>query len=118
LPTVHAGRSSGARVACRCAGPAGATGVVALAFPVHPPGRPDRSRLSEVAAVTVPLLVVQGDRDAFGSPPGEFFADDGRRLVTVAGADHSLRQNTDAVAGAVVQFLGELAGQIDASRAG
>ena len=62
VPFVHAGRSSGARVACRCAGPAGAAAVVALAFPVHPPGRPEKSRVDELHAVSVPLLVVQGDR--------------------------------------------------------
>ncbi|MBV9592925.1 MAG: alpha/beta hydrolase, partial [Actinobacteria bacterium] len=66
---VNAGRSSGARVACRTAGVLGAVGVVALAFPVHPPGRPEKNRLDELDQPQVPVLVVQGDRDAFGQPP-------------------------------------------------
>jgi hypothetical protein len=69
-PLVQGGRSNGARVACRTAGDAGARAVVALAFPLHPPGRPERSRLEELraAAECVPVLVVNGDRDPFGVP--------------------------------------------------
>lgn len=76
------GRSAGARVACRTAEAVGADAVLCLAFPVHPPGRPERSRLAELTAVRVPVLVVQGDRDAFGVPPG---------AVLVPGADHGFR---------------------------
>jgi len=61
------GRSSGARVACRTAVELGAAGVVALAFPLHPPGRPEKSRDAELRT-GVPTLVVNGDRDAFGVP--------------------------------------------------
>ena len=92
-PVVVGGRSSGARVACRTAAATGAVGVVALAFPLYPPGRPDRSRLDELdtpAAAGVPLLVVQGTRDAFGGaadvPPAI-----GRTVVAVEAADHSFR---------------------------
>lgn len=83
------GRSAGARVAVRtaAAGPVPAAGVVALAFPLHPPGRPERSRAGELAAVGVPLLVVQGDRDPFGRP-AEFPA--GVDVRVVPGADHAL----------------------------
>jgi hypothetical protein len=56
--------------------------VLCLAFPLHPPGRPERSRLDELTAVQVPVLVVQGDRDAFGVPPG---------AVLVPGADHGFK---------------------------
>src|SRR5256884_551429 len=70
LPLILGGRSSGARVACRTARSLGARGVVALAFPLHPPGRPDRSRADELDT-GVPTLVVNGDRDPFGMPePG------------------------------------------------
>lgn len=101
---VHAGRSSGARVACRCAGTAGAAAVVALAFPVHPPGRPEKSRVEELAAVRVPLLVVQGDRDAFGQPPTDLFDGVTRALVRVRG-DHALKAAPGEVGAAVAAFL-------------
>ena len=85
---VVGGRSAGARVACRTALATGARGVVALAFPLHPPGRPDRSRADELANAGVPTLVVQGTRDSFGGP-GEFPA--GTELRPVDGADHGFR---------------------------
>ncbi|MDT4973336.1 MAG: uncharacterized protein QOG22_3479 [Pseudonocardiales bacterium] len=99
-PLVAAGRSSGARVACRTATASGAIAVVALAFPVHPPGRPDKSRLDELALPTVPVLVVQGDRDAFGMPPPDL-----AELVVIEGGDHSLKKDPKAVASAVVDFV-------------
>lgn len=105
LPVIHGGRSSGARVACRCAAATGAAGVIALAFPTHPPGRPDRSRADELAAVTVALLVVQGERDAFGLPPPELFDGRDRILVRVPRADHSLKNAGPVAAEAVLDFL-------------
>ena len=99
LPLVVGGRSSGARVACRTAAETGAVAVLCLAFPLHPPGRPEKSRLGELDAVTVPTLVVQGERDPFGLPP----AGPGRTVVTVAGA-HSLR-SSGTVAAAVGDWL-------------
>ncbi|HZB74960.1 MAG TPA: alpha/beta family hydrolase [Solirubrobacteraceae bacterium] len=85
-PLFVGGRSAGARVACRTAGAAGAAGVLCLAFPVHPPGRPEKTRLAELDAVGVPVLVIQGDRDPFGMPPEA----PGREVVVVPGT-HSLR---------------------------
>ncbi|MFT4263948.1 MAG: hydrolase [Nocardioides sp.] len=67
-PLVVGGRSAGARSACRTAASLGAAGCLALAFPLHPPGRPERSRLDELAGAGVPTLVVQGGRDPFGTP--------------------------------------------------
>lgn len=81
-PLVVGGRSAGARVACRTAEEVGASAVLCLAFPLHPPGRPERSRLEELTAVQVPVLVVQGDRDPFGMPPG---------ATVIPGADHGFR---------------------------
>jgi predicted alpha/beta-hydrolase family hydrolase len=104
LAAVHGGRSAGARVACRTAAESGAAGIVALAFPVHPPGRPEKSRLDELALPRVPVLVVQGDRDAFGMPTKARR----RRLVVIAGADHSLRKSPAAVGAAVVEFVDSL----------
>jgi len=103
LPTVHCGRSSGARVACRTAAETGAAAVIALAFPEHPPGRPERSRLDELATPAVPVLVVQGDRDPFGMPPEA----PGRRVVVVEGGDHSLRRGRAVIEAAVTEFLAE-----------
>ncbi|HWE34326.1 MAG TPA: alpha/beta family hydrolase [Solirubrobacteraceae bacterium] len=103
LRLIAGGRSSGARVACRTAADAGAAAVLCLAFPVHPPGRPDRSRLSELDAVTVPTLVVQGQRDPFGMPPPK----PPLRAVTTVSGNHSLRA-TAAVRDAVGAWLTEL----------
>jgi predicted alpha/beta-hydrolase family hydrolase len=89
-PLVVGGRSAGARVACRTATAVGAIGVVALAFPLHPPGRPETSRLDELTGAGVATLVVQGDRDAFGGP--EVFPKDGPFVLRrVPFADHSMR---------------------------
>lgn len=90
VPLVLGGRSAGARVACRTAGTLRASGVVALAFPLHPPGRPDRSRSAELVEAGVPALVLQGGRDPFGTPE-EVRAVLGAAPCSVrevAGADH------------------------------
>jgi uncharacterized protein len=90
-PFVLGGRSAGARSAARCAGRLGAAGCLALAFPLHPPGRPDSSRLGELQAVLdegVPTLVVQGERDSMGRP--EEFPDT-TELAVVPAADHGFR---------------------------
>ncbi|WP_405006086.1 hydrolase [Kitasatospora purpeofusca] len=67
-PLVVGGRSAGARVACRTGAATGAAGVVALAFPLHPPGKPERSRAEELLGTGLPTLVVQGAADPFGGP--------------------------------------------------
>ena len=87
-PLVLGGRSAGARSACRTASRVGADAVVALAFPLHPPGRPDKTRVDELEGVVVPTLVVQGERDVFGRP--EEFPED-IELTVVPGADHAMR---------------------------
>lgn len=87
-PLVLGGRSAGARSAARTARHLGASGVLALSFPLHPPGRPERSRLPELTGAGVPAVVVQGAADPFGRP-AEFPAD--VRVVPVAFADHALK---------------------------
>ena len=82
-------------------------GVVALAFPVHPPGRPESSRLGELDAVPVPVLVVQGERDPFGMPPRRR----GRKVVVVPGADHSLKVHLAEICDAVVSFVTSTVGR-------
>ncbi|HEX5622641.1 MAG TPA: alpha/beta family hydrolase [Solirubrobacteraceae bacterium] len=104
LALVTGGRSSGARVACRTAAATGAAGVLCLAFPVHPPGRPEKSRLDELDAVSVPVLIVQGASDPFGMPPEA----PGRTVVTVPG-NHSLTGDLDTLRGAVGDWLRTLA---------
>jgi predicted alpha/beta-hydrolase family hydrolase len=100
LPLVVGGRSAGARVACRTAADSGAIAVLCLAFPLHPPGRPEKSRQPELNAVQVPTLVVQGERDPFGMPAGNAT----RKVVTVPG-NHGLKADLEAVAGAVREWL-------------
>jgi predicted alpha/beta-hydrolase family hydrolase len=100
LPLIVGGRSLGARVACRTVEAVGAAGVLCLAFPLHPPGKPEQTRLAELEAVRVPTLVVQGERDPFGIPP----AGPTREVVTVDG-DHALKRDLDAVAAAVRAWL-------------
>jgi predicted alpha/beta-hydrolase family hydrolase len=92
LSLVVGGRSSGARVACRTAADAGARGVLALAFPLHPPGRPERTRAEELLDVGVPVVVVQGDRDAFGTASDIAALDiTGVQVQAASASDHALR---------------------------
>ena len=98
-PVFVGGRSAGARVACRTAAEVGAAAVLCLAFPLHPPGRPEKRRLEELDAVELPTLVVQGERDPFGLPP----AGPNRTVVTVPGT-HSLR-SSGTVAAVVRDWL-------------
>lgn len=90
-PLVVGGRSAGARSATRTASALGAAGCLALSFPLHPPGRPEKSRLEELRGAGVPTLVVQGEQDTMGRP--EEFPDDLERVdfVVVPGADHGLK---------------------------
>jgi predicted alpha/beta-hydrolase family hydrolase len=100
LPLITGGRSSGARVACRTAADTGAAAVLCLAFPLHPPGRPEKTRLPELEAVRVPVLIVQGASDPFGMPP----EGPGRSVVPVKG-NHSLSGDMQAVGDAIREWL-------------
>ena len=111
-PLLLAGKSSGARVACRIASAAGAAGVACLGFPLHPPGRPERSRADELLGAGVPVLVVQGSRDTFGTAADLRAIHD--HVHEVAGGDHSFvprkadgrtaRECLDEVAGVVAAW--------------
>ena len=109
LRLVTGGRSSGARVACRTAAATGAAGVLCLAFPLHPPQRnpeaPRKTRLPELEAVDVPVLVVQGENDRFGMPEPA----DGRQVVVVQG-DHGLKKDHAKIADAVAVWLARVLG--------
>jgi predicted alpha/beta-hydrolase family hydrolase len=109
VPLIQGGRSNGARVACRTAAAVGARGVIALAFPLHPPGHPERSRVEELRGARragVAVLVVNGDRDPFGIPGAE----DADRVVVLGGETHALSRNPVAVQAAVAQWLTEVLG--------
>jgi predicted alpha/beta-hydrolase family hydrolase len=86
LPVISGGRSAGARVACRTATELGAAAVLALSFPLHPPGKPEKSRAGELLGAGVPTLVVQGGNDPFGKP--EEFPEGAHELVEVPYGDH------------------------------
>lgn len=100
-PIVVGGRSSGARVACRTATSVGALGCLALAFPLHPPWRPEQSRFPELQESGVPTLVVQGDRDQFGTAKNFPELPSQIRIATVLDADHefAVRRGTGRTAG-------------------
>jgi uncharacterized protein len=111
LPLLVGGRSLGARVACRTSAATGAIAVLCLAFPLQPPRRAAQaaspSRLPELDEVTLPMLVVQGERDSFGIPPATAH----RTVVQVPG-DHSLRTDVQAVAAAVQGWLPPVVAQV------
>ncbi|MFF4959419.1 alpha/beta hydrolase family protein [Streptomyces sp. NPDC001222] len=113
LPVVAGGRSAGARVACRTAADLGAVAVLALSFPLHPPGRPEKSRADELLGAGVPTLVVQGGRDPFGGP--EEFPQGSYEIVEVPYADHGFavpkraelgqEQALEIITGAVTKWV-------------
>jgi predicted alpha/beta-hydrolase family hydrolase len=100
LPLILGGRSSGARVACRTAPALGAAGVLALAFPLHPPGKPEKSRAAELPT-TIPTLVLNGDRDPFGVPRPTPSVE----VAIRPGAVHDLRKNVTETAALAITWL-------------
>ncbi len=101
VPLVQGGRSNGARVACRTAKAVGAVGVIALAFPLRPPARPDRSREDELRAAGTRVLVINGDRDPFGIPAPDAMTS----VVVLAGETHALSRNPGSAGRAVAEWL-------------
>jgi uncharacterized protein len=104
VPLVQGGRSNGARVACRTAQAAAARAVVALAFPLHPPGRPDRSRAGELRAAGTDVLVVNGAQDPFGIPDSA----DASRVIVLPGETHTLSKHAESIGQAVGTWLREM----------
>ncbi|MFE1949149.1 alpha/beta family hydrolase [Streptomyces sp. NPDC059524] len=117
LPVIAGGRSAGARVACRTAKELGAAAVLALSFPLHPPGKPEKSRADELLGAGVPTLVVQGGNDPFGKP-AEFPDPDAFEIVEVPYGDHgfavpkraptSQEEALETITGAVVTWTRSL----------
>lgn len=118
LPVIAGGRSAGARVACRTATELGAAAVLALSFPLHPPGKPEKSRAEELLGAGVPTLVVQGGNDPFGKPAE--FPDGTYELLEVPFGDHSFKTPKSAdlteaeamtrITDGVIQWTGMLRG--------
>jgi hypothetical protein len=104
IPLVQGGRSNGARVACRTALAVGARGVIALAFPLRPPGKPGTSRVGELRDAGVEVLVVNGDRDPFGVPAPA----DAACVYVLPGERHDLSKDPGTVGAVVVKWLGKL----------
>nr|WP_145487207.1 MULTISPECIES: alpha/beta family hydrolase [Streptomyces] len=117
LPVISGGRSAGARVACRTATGLGARAVLALGFPLHPPGRPEKSRADELLGAGVPTLVVQGGNDPFGKPAE--FPEGAFRMVEVPYGDHGFavprraptgqKRALEIITDAVVEWTASLA---------
>jgi len=113
-PFLVGGRSAGARVACRTGAQTGAAGVVALAFPLHPPGKPEKSRVDELFDTGLPTLVVQGGTDPFGTPAEFPELPPTHRLVGLPAGDHgfivkkSEQPVLDALVAAVAQWIDAL----------
>jgi len=106
VPLIQGGRSNGARLSCRTAQAVGAVAVIALAFPLHPPGKagvPEKSRAGELRSAGVPVLVINGDRDPFGVPD----AADADRLVVLKGETHTLSKQRAAIVSAITSWLNE-----------
>jgi predicted alpha/beta-hydrolase family hydrolase len=104
LPLIQCGRSNGARVACRTARQVGAVGVIALAFPLHPPGQPGKSRDAELRGAGTSVLVINGNRDPFGVPE----PDEMTTVAILPGETHALSKHPAAVGDAVTTWLGAL----------
>jgi predicted alpha/beta-hydrolase family hydrolase len=98
VPLITGGRSSGARVACRTAAATGAVAVLCLAFPLIAPS--GASRVDELDAVGVSVLVVQGASDRFGMPEATE-----RRSVVVVRGDHGLKSDIASLEDAVAGWL-------------
>ena len=98
---IQGGRSNGARLACRTASAVGADAVIALAFPLHPPGHPERSRRGELLAAGVDVLAVSGSRDPFGIPDPA----DAGQVAVLEGEGHALAKNPAAVTAVVSAWL-------------
>ncbi|MEV0294553.1 alpha/beta family hydrolase [Nocardia sp. NPDC050710] len=102
VPLIQGGRSNGARVACRTAIAAEAIGVIALSYPLHPPGKPEKSRRDELLAPgDIEVLVINGANDPFGVPDPA----DAAEVVVIPGQPHSFRAGFDAIQAAVAPWL-------------
>jgi len=114
VPLIVGGRSAGARVACRTGLATGAAAVLALAFPLHPPGKPEKSRADELLGTGLPTLVVQGATDPFGTAAQFPALPATHRLVALPAGNHefAVRKTEqpvlDTVTEAVAAWIADL----------
>ncbi|MFD6155126.1 alpha/beta family hydrolase [Nocardia sp. NPDC060256] len=102
VPLIQGGRSNGARVACRTAVAVQARGVIALSFPLHPPGKPEKTRREELLdAGDIEVVVINGGSDPFGIPD----AADAAEVRVIPGQPHSFRTGFDVIAATVTPWL-------------
>jgi predicted alpha/beta-hydrolase family hydrolase len=107
VPLIQGGRSNGARVACRTAVAAGARGVIALSFPLHPPGKPENTRVEELRATgDIEVVVINGARDPFGVPDSA----DAAHVEVIAGQPHLFRSGFTEITETVTPWLRRWAG--------
>ena len=107
VPLIVGGRSAGARVACRTGLDTEASAVLALAFPLHPPGKPEKSRAEELLGSGLPTLIVQGAVDPFGTPAEFPELPDGHELVALPAGGHefAVRKSQEPVLGLVTEAV-------------
>jgi uncharacterized protein len=116
---VVGGRSMGGRICSMVAGaadgqapPPKVAGVVAISYPLHPPGKPDALRVEHLPTITVPCLFVSGDEDPFGTPAElEHWTATIAGPVThhwIAGGRHDLKGKDREVVGVVKDWLADL----------
>jgi predicted alpha/beta-hydrolase family hydrolase len=95
-PLFIGGKSMGGRIATQVAarGEPGLSGLVLLGYPLHPPGKPLQLRWTHMPKVTLPMLFIQGERDAFGPvaelAPRALALHSRARILAIEGGDHSL----------------------------
>ncbi|HVS03109.1 MAG TPA: alpha/beta family hydrolase [Thermoanaerobaculia bacterium] len=117
---VIGGKSMGGRIASQVASELGVAGLLCLGYPFHPPGRPERLRTAHLHDLSVPTLIVQGERDPFGTPEevAAYGLPPSIELAWIADGDHSFAprkasgrtsaQNLDAALAAITAWLDRL----------
>lgn len=115
-PLFIGGKSMGARVATQLVDELRLHGAIALGYPFHPPDKPQVLRVAHLATVRAPCLIVQGSRDAFGTPDevARYPLAPAVRLHWIEGGDHSLEplkrsgrtltQNLEEAAASIAAF--------------
>ncbi|MCI0740151.1 MAG: dienelactone hydrolase family protein [Gemmataceae bacterium] len=117
---VIGGKSMGGRIASLIADEAGVAGLICLGYPFHPVGKPDRLRVQHLRDIKTPTLIVQGERDPFGSREevAEYKLSSTIQVEWTKDGDHSFKprkrsgttepENLGTALQRIVQFLEDL----------